>query len=222
MKTILTIFLFAATFFTIDAQSVIEKEASMSLGKHMAFSIDIDDANMKETEKVWKKFAKEYGKTKRNKKAKEYYSTQVSVPIIARDSKIDMYVKFDEKIGYTTTYLWIDLAEGFVDSDSHPREALGAEAFLKEFFVAVRTKVIGEKKKEQEKMLNKLDKELRKLEKKNKGYHKDIEDAKEEIDDAEKNIEKNLTSQEDQRIKIEQQKRLIQSIIDQLNKLGNN
>ena len=135
---------------------------------------------------------------------------------------LDMYLKFEERVGITTAYLWVDLGKEFVNSNDNPKEAQGAEEFLKLFYITVKKKAIGEEMKKQEKEAKKLNKALAKLEKKNKGYHRDIEKAKEKIVKAEKNIEQNLKDQEDQRIRIEQQKKILEKIIDRLNNLGRN
>lgn len=204
------------------AQSVNEDMKSMSLGKQAGFEIDIDGADEDLTEDVWKKYIKDFGKSKRNKKAREYYSVGARVPLISSLDNIDIYIRFDEKVKMTTATMWVDLGEGFVNSDEHPKEAQGAEEFLTNFYLAVKKKAIEEEMKDQEKVLKKMDKELRKLEKKNTGYHKDIEKAKEKIEKAEKNIEQNLKDQEDQRITIEQQKKVIEEIVERLNNLGRN
>jgi len=221
MKKIFYTFIIAMmSFVAVDAQDINEKEVSMSLGKQTAFILDVDGADKKLTEDVWKKFIKEYGKSKRNKKAKEYYSLGAQIPMIAGSKNIDVYVKFDERVGQTTTYMWVDTGGGFVNSDEAPKEAQGVEDFMTQFYLAVKEEAINKEMKAQEKVLNKMDKELRKLEKKNKGYHNDIEKAKKKIEDAESNIEQNLKDQEDQRIKIEQQKKVIEEVIERLNNLG--
>jgi len=219
-KLIFTLIVFVGALGMINAQEVSEHDMSMSLGKQMAFSIDIDGADEDMTEDVWKKYVKDFGKSKRNKKAKEYYMLGARVPMIAGASDIDLYMNFEERVGHTTANLWIDTGGSFVNSDEHPKEARGAEDFLTEFYLEVKKKAISEEMKEQEKALKKLDKSLRKLEKKNTGYHDDIADAKEDIEKAEKNIEQNLKEQEDQRILIEQQKKVIEEIIERLNNLG--
>lgn len=217
------IFTFLALFLGLgftSAQNVNEKETSMSLGKHTAFVMEIDGADEDIVEDVWKKFIKDFGKGKRNKKAKEYYSIGAQVPTIAGSEKIDLYAKFDERVGLTSVYLWVDMGAGFINSDENPSESQGAEEFLEKFYLEVKNKAITEEMKDQEKVLKKMDKELRKLEKNNKGYHNDIEKAKERIEKAEKNIEQNLKDQEDQRILIEQQKKVIEEIVARLNNLG--
>lgn len=221
-KIILLCFLILGSISFIAAQTVNESARSMSLGKQTGFEIEIDGANEDITEDVWKDYIKDYGKGKRNKKAREYYSVGARVPLISGSNDVDIYIRFDERVNMTSATLWVDLGESFINSNDYPREAQGAEEFLINFYLAVKKKAIEKEMKEQEKVLGKLEKHLRKLEKKNTGYHKDIEKAKEKIVKAEQNIEQNLKEQEDQRISIEQQKKLIERIIEKLNNLGRN
>lgn len=219
-KVIFTLIAFVGALGIISAQAISEHDMSMSLGKQTTFSIDIDGADEDMVRDVWKKYIKDYGKSKRNKKANEYYVIGAKVPMIAGSNELDLYIKFEGRVGHTTASLWIDNGGSFINSNEHPKAAQGAEEFLSEFYLVVKKKAITEEMKEQEKELNKLDKTLRKLEKKNTGYHKDIEKAKERIEKAEKNIEQNLKDQEDQRILIEQQKKVIEEVIERLNNLG--
>ncbi len=221
-KLILLSTLLIGSFTFATAQTVTEDSKSMSLGKQVGFQIDIDGANEDLTKDVWKDFIKDYGKGKRNKKAREYYSVGARVPLISSANNMDIYIRFDERVNMTTTTMWVDLGEGFINSNDHPKEAQGAEEFLINFYLAVKKEAIGKEMKEQEKIMNKMEKELRKLEKKNTGYHNDIEKAKEKIEKTEKNIEQNLKDQEDQRITIAQQKKIIEEIIERLNNLGRN
>ena len=221
-KLILPFILIFVSITFISAQSVNEGMKSMSLGKQTSFQIDIDGADEDITEDVWKDFIKDYGKSKRNKKAREYYSIGSRVPLISGANNVDLYIRFDERVNMTTATLWVDLGDSFVNSDEHPKEAQGAEEFLTNFYLAVRKEVIEKEMKAQDKIMGKMNKALRKLEKKNTGYHKDIEKAKEKIEKAEKNIEQNLKDQEDQRITIAQQKKVIEEIIERLNNLGRN
>ena len=205
----------------VMAQSITETSRSMRLGKQAGFQMDIDGADEDMTEDVWKEFMKDYdGKTKRNKKAREYYMMATRIPLISGAKNVDVYIKFDERVNMTTATMWVDLGEGFVNSDEYPSEAQGAQDFMREFYLAVKKEAIQKEMKDQEKVLNKMEKEMRKLEKKNTGYHNNIEKAKKKIEEAEKNIEQNLRDQEDQRITIEQQQKVIEEIIARLNNLG--
>lgn len=223
MQKFIFLFTFLVGCFTyVSGQTVNEETKSMSLGKQAGFQIDIDGADEDLTEDIWKQYIKDFGKSKRNKKAKEYYSIGAKVPLISGADEIDIYVSFDERVKMTSVMMWVDLGTGFVNSDEYPKEAQGAQEFLMNFYLAVKKEAIEEEMKSQEKIMNKMAKELRKLEKKNTGFHKDIEKAKEKIEKAEKNIEQNLKDQEDQRITIEQQRKVIEEIIERLNNLGRN
>lgn len=221
MKKIMMVALFmiSASVWMIG-QGVSEGEMTMSLGKQNVYSVDIDGADEDMVEDVWKDFVKDFGKTKRNKKAKEYYTVGAKVPMIAGSDVIDLYINFEERVGHTTANLWVDLGGGFVNSNEHPGEAKGAEEFLAQFYLAVKKKAITEEMEKQEKELKNLNKDLEKLEDKNKDYHSDIEKAKQKIEEAEKDIEQNLKDQEDQRILIEKQKKVLEEVIERLNNLG--
>ncbi len=219
MKNTFLLTLFICVVSSTFAQSVDEYPMSMSLGKHNAFHMDIPDMERKEVIDVWKSFLKEYGKVKRNKKAKEYYSMDITIPIISRNP-VDIYATFDEKLKMSTIHLWVVSEQTFVSTDTHPREAVGVSDFLEDFALKCKETLLMKEKENAEKKLHKLEKKLRKLEKKNKGFHKDIERAKKKIQEAEENIEQNLKDQEDERENIEQMKMEIQKIIDKINNLG--
>ncbi len=65
-----------------------------------------------------------------------------------------------------------------------------------------------------------FEKDLGKLEKKNSKLHSDIEKFKEKIKKAEAAIEENLVAQDEKRIEIAQQKKVIEEVIERLNKVG--
>ena len=215
--TALVAVLFSAV---VMAQSVSESSMSMSLGSQTGYTMDIDGADEKITEDVFKKMMKDYGKVKKNKKAKEYYGEAIKLPMVAGSDELNLYVKFDERVDSTTVTAWDDLGGAFVNGDEHPKEAQGMESFMSELYVEVKKAAIEKEMKAAEKELKKMSKGLSKLEDKNKGYHNDIEKAKDKIDQAEKNIEQNLKDQEDARVMIAKQKEAVEEIIGRLNNVG--
>jgi len=215
--TALVAVLFSAV---VMAQSVSESSMSMSLGSQTGYTMDIDGADEKITEDVFKKMMKDYGKVKKNKKAKEYYGEAIKLPMVAGSDELNLYVKFDERVDLTTVTAWVDLGGAFVNGDEHPKEAQGMESFMSELYVEVKKAAIEKEMKAAEKELKKMSKGLSKLEDKNKGYHNDIEKAKDKIDQAEKNIEQNLKDQEDARVMIAKQKEAVEEIIGRLNNVG--
>jgi len=174
-QIIFTLIAIVASFGIVTAQEVSEREMSMSIGKQTVFSVDIDGADEDMTKDILKKFVKDYGKLKRNKKAKEQYVAGAKVPMIAGSNEIDLYFKLEERVGHTTANLCIDNGGSFINSDDNPKEAQGVEEFLTELYLAVKKEAITEEMKKQEKELNKMDKNLRKLEKKNKVIEEVIE-----------------------------------------------
>lgn len=212
MRTIFTLALTLITAFAF-AQDVQSTDKMMSLGKQPAIYVDIEGADKKIAENSWKEFMKNYGKTKRNKKAKEYQSQDIRIPMLA-GGNVDLYTKFEEGSGQTTVYLWV------VDEGSFADASDGAENFLGEYYVLARKKVISKEIEEQEKLLKKLTKNMEKLVKKNQGYHKDIEKAEEKIRKAEENIEKNLVEQDNAKVENEKQKKVLEALIEKLNNVG--
>lgn len=223
MKPILTtLCMLMLTVSMVRAQTVTEAETSMSLGAQNGFYVDIDGADEKITEKVFKKFIKDFGKVKNNKKAKEYFAESIQLPMVNGTDDVALYVKFDERVEVTTVYAWVDLGGEFVDSNDNPKEAKGMESFLTDLYVAVKKAAIEEEMEDAEKEMKDLDKGMDKLEKENKGYHEDIEKAKQKIEEAEKNIEQNLRDQDDQKVMMAKQKEKLEEIVSRLNSVGKN
>ena len=192
----------------------------MSLGSQNGFYVDIDGADYKISEKVFKKVMKDYGKVKKNKKAKEYVSEAVQIPMINGTEEVALYVKFDERVDVTTAYAWVDLGGEFVDSNNNPKEAAGVERFLADLYVAIKKAAIEKEMEDAEDEMKKLEKGMVKLEKKNKGYHEDIEKAKKKIEEAEQNIEQNLRDQDDQKVMLAKHKEILEEIVSRLNSVG--
>ena len=203
----------------LNAQKVHEDDVNMSLGIKNALYVEIEGADRKTTEKVWKDFIKEYGKTKKNKKAKEWYSVDLTIPAI-QNAPSDLYLKFEELKGSIRAYLWVDLGTDFLNTIDHPREGEGAEIFLQELHTAVRKAVVKKEVTTQEKLLKNEEKELEKLVKKNSNLHSEIEKFKEKIAKAEAEIEENLVKQEKQKATIEEQKKTVEAVIEKLNTIG--
>lgn len=220
LKIIYTITLTFFALFAMQAQNVTETEQTMSYGSQNSFSIEIEGIDQKLTEKVFKKYIKDYGKVKRNKKAKEYFSEAIKIPLINGSDDLGFYIKFDERVNMTSATVWADLGSGFVNSNDNPKEAAGVETFLSDFYVVAKKTAIEEEMKKEEKEMKSLNKGLTKLENKNKNYHDDIANAKKKIEEAEANIEQNLKDQDDQRVLIAQQKEKLEAVIERLNNVG--
>lgn len=214
---VLALFLILGHQSSVSAQKVYEDDVSMSLGIKNALIIELEGSDDKIAEKIWKEYIKDYGKTKKNKKANEWYSQQITVPSIDGATPIDIYVKFDENRDMTRAYLWIDLGGEFLNSLNHEDKTVGAEDFLVEYAKDVRKYVIGEEIKDEEKKLKNLNDDLEDLGKKNEKYRETIAECKAKIMKAEEDMLNNEKDQKDKNADIEAQKMVIEKIIDRLN-----
>lgn len=204
----------------LGAQSIDESERTMSLGKQNAYSMDIENASAKLTEKVFKEYMKDYGKLKRNKKAKEWYTSKPVRIATISGSELSLYASIDERSNMTAFTLWVDNGGNFINSNEYPRESQAVENFMEDIHLAVTRRVIELELKDQEKMLKGLEKDQTKLEKKNASYHKSIENYRKKIEEAEANIEQNLKDQESKKIEIERQKEVLETVREKLNGVG--
>lgn len=219
MKNLIILIIALASTF-VSAQDIIEKKTSMSLGPQNGFYVEIQGADKKLAEKTFYEFVKEYGKMKENSKAREHFLMATKIPVINGTSPLDLYAKFEEGKGMATTYVWVDLGGAFVNSTDHASQTTALRQFVKDYFIAVRKKVVGEEVKVEEKNLSNLEKDLKKLKEKNEDLHKDIEKAKQKIAESEKNIEKNLVEQENKEKEIATQKEVLGKVTEKLNNVG--
>ncbi len=206
--------LFVAIATIVSAQNVEAIEKTMSLGKQTGVYIEVEGGEKDDVKDLWEDYMKDYGKTKRNKKADEYYSEGARIPLVSSSNNVDMYAKFEEGKNQATAYFWAVSDGEFVD------DSKGLQTFVQDFYLLARKEVINKEIEEQEKVLKKLDKNMGKLVKKNTGYHKDIEKAEDKIRKAEENIEKNLNDQDEMQAEMIKQKEILDMIVEKLNNVG--
>ncbi len=197
-----------------------ERNAELSLGNHNAFVSVHEGANQKMVNKILENAIKEYGKVKRNKKAKEWNCLQCTVPGISGGTNV--YFKIEEEKGQTSSYVFFDDGTKFISSENAPDIAASLKTKLSYIGHDITRAVIKEELKDEENNLKDRNKEQEKLEKKNKDLHKDIEEYKKKISEAEKDIERNLQEQEDKKMEIEKQSRVIEKVTTRLNNVGKN
>lgn len=220
MKTpILNILLILLVSLGIHAQ-VVEKDVSMSEGVQNALAVELKGADKKKAEKIWKSFAKQYGKIETNRKEKELILRDAKIPAIDSDSTVTIYTKFEEFGDMTRTHIWIKRDGQFLNSIDHEKAIAGADIFFKDYMIQVEKDVVREELKTEEKALANLQKDLNKLEKRNKDLHKDIEKARDTIRKAEEEIEKNIQQQADKQSEIEDQKSRLSDVTEKINKIG--
>ena len=219
MKTLITFILSACIISLVSAQvEVREQSMESSLGHQNAFAMDHRGADQKMVTKIFEKAFKEYGKVKKNKKAKEYNCLQCSVPGFS--NPVNVYFKITKGKGTASSYVFYDDGTQFVSSENSPEEAQRIINDLTYIGHDVSRAVIKKELEAEEDNLKDRNKEQEKLEKKNKNLHEDIEEYKKKIAEAEKAIEKNLQEQEDKKMEIEKQARVIEQVTDKLNNVG--
>jgi hypothetical protein len=180
--------------------------------------MEIDDS---ETAKLWKKFFKDYGKVKKNRKAKEYYSTGVRVGRIKAGDPIDVYAKFVEFENGVDINLCFDLGTEFLNSKTTPNEYNGAEKLINEFVVYVKRYIVGEKIKKEEKELKKIEANLKSARKKNKKLHDKIENYQKNIEKAEDDIKENILLQEELKVKVQEQANKLKEVQREMDGISN-
>lgn len=208
---------------TLKGQKVMEMDKTMSLGPQPSFYIEIENTPEKVVKNEWKDYLKEqFKKVKYNRKAKEYYTEDGNVSLINGSNDITIYSKLDEGKDLVTLFVWVELADGLVNSDDYSSQAKGTKQYLSDFWIIATKKGISIELEDEEDNLKDFEKDLKNLEKKNKNLHEDIEKFKEKIRQAEADIEENLKNQDDKRVEIEDQKKIIEQVKERLNNVGKN
>ncbi len=209
MKNILTSLLFLISFSFLSAQ-ISEQEKSMSVGVYNSLTLELPDTEKKFAENIWKKYTKQFkGKTRKNKKAKEYFTENGSMAGIGN---VNMYSHLSGSKTDTKLTIWIDLGDEYLNSYTHADQYMEAEKMLMRYALEVTREKIRIELEDEEKQLSKLNKKLKKLERSNDNYHRDIRVAEEKIKKAEQSIIENEVSQEETRSSIEQQKAAVEAV----------
>lgn len=219
MRAKFNVLLFTLFTMTLNAQEVMQKEAVMSLGNHIAYVVDLEGADENVAKDVWEEYLKEYGDVKRNKKAKEYFCEECKINMIS-PSPVQITLKIDERKGMSVASAFFDSGENFINSETDPDAAVVIEKFMYNYALTVKRKVIEDELKDAEDDLKDYTKDQEKLEKKNKDLHGDIEKYKKKIVEAEEDIEKNLQAQESKQIEIKNQTEIVEEIKNRLNSVG--
>jgi hypothetical protein len=201
--------------------TVREGERVMSQGSKNALTIDLPKTTLKEAEKLWKDYAKQFkGKTDRNKKTDEWFTDNALIAAIGGANTVDMYTKFSESGDITTVGLWIDLGGAYVGSKEFADKYAEGEKILQNFALTVVREQTKKQLSDQQDDLKKQEKAQKKLEDKNADLLKDIENWKKKIAQAETDIQTNLKQQEEQKAKVESQKKLVEEIAKKLNTMN--
>ncbi len=193
--------------------TVREGERVMTQGSKNSLTVDLPKTSLKDAEKLWKDYAKQFkGDTKKDKKTDEWLTDNAMIAAIGGANTIDMYAKFTESGETTTLGLWIDLGGAYVDSKAFADKYAEAEKILQNFALSIQREQTKKQLEAQQDDLKKMEKQEKKLVEKNADLVKDIEGWKKKITQAEADTQTNLKQQEEQKVKIEAQKKLVDEI----------
>ena len=221
MKNLSFLFLFSLLSVGLFAQ-VNETSRSMSMGNKNAYVLDISNADAKLVSGVWKSFLKDNykGKTKLDRRTKEYTSDDLKMPAIGQGNTVDLYASIEEKGTDATLYVWYNLGGAYLSSVQHQNQSEAAEKMLLRFGLEVEKEKVRIEIANEEKNMKDMEKELKKLEAENDKLYKIIEKAKEEIAKAEQDIIQNLQDQELAKEKITEQAGVVDLVKNKLKKIN--
>lgn len=196
----------------INAQKISVKDGSekFSNGSHNAYTTTIYETSKDDVMSKWKSFLKDF----KNEKVKSDNGEIFGDNILIKDwgnNPVDVYTTFEEdKTAKTVTmHVAFDLGGAYLsgsDGDKHK----SAQKMIKDFAVKTTKESMGDKVKELEKVLGKLEDNQKDLEKANKNSKSDIEDYKAKIKKAEDDIVKNEADQTKKKAEIEAQKKVVE------------
>ncbi len=191
------VFLLLISILTITFAQVSEEEKAMSQGIHNAVVVNIPTTTTKISEKVWKSYAKQFkGKTKKNRKAEEWKTTDGKIAGIGGSEPLTIYTQVQSNNDDVELSLWIPMTEGYLSSTDYPDAYKEAEKILNEYALEVRIETVKQELSGEKKTLGKLEKDLKKLKKDNEGYHNDIKNAEKDIANSEQGLVKNAEDQQ--------------------------
>ena len=127
------------TLFTIGLNAqVFESKQELSVGLQNGIAMDYPGAEKKMVEKAVEDAIKEYGKVKRNKKAKEWYCQDCKISSIS-SAPLNVYYKIEEGQGQITSYLFFDNGQKFLEMGDADAKA-GIERLSTDIFNEVQRK----------------------------------------------------------------------------------
>lgn len=201
------------------AQEITERSAESDEGLNNAFVIVIDNFNDKVAEDVWEEFIKDHkSKVKRIRKSKVKIAEGVLIPGFA--GTVDIKSNFEGLGKSTELVLWFVQNGTYLSSSENPENYDNIDAFIDNYFVALDIREINDEIENEEDVLNNLEKDLDRLKKDNEKLHKDIAKAEDVIRQSKEDIEINLADQQAMEVKIEEQKKKLNSTKDKLSKIN--
>lgn len=205
----------------VDAQKITVKNGTeqFSNGSHNAYTTTIYETDKDDVESKWKSFLKDF----KNEKVKSDKGEIFGDNVLIKDwgnNPVDIYTTFEEDKKTKTVIMHVafDLGGAYLSSSESDKHKL-AEKMVKDFAVKTTKESLGEKVKDQEKILGKVEDNQKDLEKSNKNSKSDIENYKEKIKKAEEDVKKNEAEQVKKKAEIEAQKKVVENAKNIMNKV---
>lgn len=194
------------------AQNIQENERTMSQGSKPGFSMNIDDLDTKEAERLWIDYLKDSkAKTKKDRRTNEIFADDASIPAI-NSNLMDIYATFTERGKQTEIIVWVDLGGAFLGRRQHPDKIAAFEQWLGEFARRTRVRKVELELESEELVFKDQKKEFDKLVKEEERLKKEVADAEQRINQAKKELEVNNANQNNRRQEMERQQMKIQEV----------
>ena len=218
---LLTILFFSVSAFA-QKNRPNEVRKGMSLGVKEAFTVDIQNLDDKEVEKLLMDYLKEYKgrkNPKRDRKSGEIFTDDAEIPAFSANT-IDIYATIEGKGDNPTVVFWFDLGGAFLSEDAHPDKMEALSEWLYAFGRQTRARTIELELEAEEDRLKDLNKDFDKLLKEQEKLEDTIEKAKQMMAEAEDGLKVKTKEQDNSQAIILEQKRLIDKIKDRLKKVN--
>jgi hypothetical protein len=212
MKKIAITILALSALAKVHAQKIEVKDGSekFSNGSHNAYTASIYETTKDDVISKFKSLLKDL----KNEKVKTDNGEVFGDNIVIKEwgnNPVDVYASFEEdkSAKKVTIHVAFDLGGAYLtgsDGDKHSY----AKKMVKDFAVKTTKESMGDKVKDLEKVLVKLEDNQKDLEKDNKNHKSDIENYKAKIKTAEENISKNEADQVKKKSEIEAQKKVVE------------
>ena len=211
-------FIFICLTFKTYSQ-VSESPKVMSLGTNNALTIPLSGISSDDTEKLWKKYIDQYdGSIKWNKKAKEYFVDNASIPSVS-ESTVDLYAKA-EGVGSDVNFsVWIDMGGAFLTSITQPEKFSAASEILSGFYREVEKFKTEQKWEAEEKKLKSLSSDMKDIIRDRESDEKDIKKAEAKIAELKAKIMENLKTQATKQSEIDAQQIVVDGVKATLGKM---
>lgn len=206
---------------TVEAQKISVKNSSekFSSGSQNAYTTTIYETSKDDVESKWKSYLKDFKNEKVKSDKGEIFGDNVMIKEWG-NNPVDVYTTLEEdkKTKMVVMHVAFDLGGAYLSSSESEKHKI-AEKMVKDFAIKTTKESLGDKVKEQEKILGKLDDSQKDLEKDNKNSKSDIENYKGKIKNAESDITKNEADQSKKKAEIEAQKKVVENAKSIMNKV---